>query len=170
MLLDDVLLEMMWVWVYRRVCMCLSVFYNGALGLGPGLLLCHTRLPHTLSHTHTHTNTRGLICDNATGKVIFQDHFKKLIDCQHTCILRATLLFHISQKMYKSQLGFGYMHRMCALRGILNEALQRDFCFFYTNKWPVHPSCRASPSLPFESQWCLCWWQPSRFSLSCVSI
>lgn len=38
-----------------QVCMCLwlCVFYNGAPGSGPGLLLCHTRLPHT------HTDRRG---------------------------------------------------------------------------------------------------------------
>ena len=57
-----------------RVCLC--VFYNGAPGSGPGLLLCHTRLPHT----HSHTPGGWLRCVHASSELFCFLHITENVE------------------------------------------------------------------------------------------
>ncbi len=164
---------MMWVWVCRHVCMWLCVFYNGAPGLGPGLLLRHTRLPHThihkqtqtdtqthrhkQTHTRTHQGPHLWIC--YTGRVIFADDLKTEIVDKHASSELFCFL-HITENVETTAWIWWYAHGLCTEKN-LEWSPAAGFFVFFNHKWPVRPSCRASPSLPSESQRCLCWWEPS---------
>lgn len=139
--------------------MWLCVFYNGAPGLGPGLLLCHTRLPHTFIHT------RGLICASAPLTVIHKQE-----DCQNMCILGALLSTDVTQN---AETWIWSCEHVCAQRGISVENVQQDevFFFFQTNGQFIRAAELQTPSLWKASN--ACWRQPSAlyvwFCLSCIT-